>query len=133
MRLFVYGSLRRNTCGQPHPLLVDAVHEGPATIRGRLYRVTWYPGVVPAVDGEPVIGELYDLPAASETETLARLDAYEGAGFARRCVHVTRADGAVVDAWIYEWLGTAEAAERIPEGDWRAVSGPVTHHVPGPP
>src|SRR5690606_4235754 len=37
VRLFVYGSLRRNAQAAPHPLLADATFLGPATVPGTLY------------------------------------------------------------------------------------------------
>ena len=50
---------------------------GAATIQGRLYRVSWYPGVVDSADpGQRVHGEVYAL--ADPVKALAWLDAYEG-------------------------------------------------------
>ena len=47
--LFVYGSL---VAAAAHPkgarLRQEALFLGPATIAGRLYRVTWFPAILPA-------------------------------------------------------------------------------------
>jgi gamma-glutamylcyclotransferase (GGCT)/AIG2-like uncharacterized protein YtfP len=122
MRLFVYGTLRRDAAGRIHPMLAQAVFDGPATVTGRLYRVAWYPGVILDPAGDLVTGELYLLPAGAHI--LEALDAYEGATFARRRVIATREDARVTDAWIYEWLGTSAGLARIESGDWHAASGP---------
>ena len=39
VRLFVYGSLRRDSEGKSHPLLASARYLGAATVDGALYRV----------------------------------------------------------------------------------------------
>ena len=76
--LFVYGSLMstaRHRMGER--LRAEARLIGPATMQGRLYRVSWYPGVSESTDPEQrVHGELYALDTPSHA--LAWLDAYEG-------------------------------------------------------
>ena len=76
--LFVYGSL---LTALDHPMgrrpRAEAALLGPATVRGRLYRVSWYPGFVPGGrDDDVVHGEVYRM--ADPTASLAWLDEYEG-------------------------------------------------------
>lgn len=111
--LFVYGTLMR---GFDHPmarlLAANADYLGEARCRGRLYLVKHYPGLVLSDDpADIVFGELFSL---RERDALLReFDMYEacGEGFAgpteytRRMISLTRADGAVDEAWtyIYSW------------------------------
>lgn len=117
VRLFVYGSLRRNAEGGSHPLLADAGFLGPATVPGTLYSVNWYPGLVLGSDGT-VHGELYELPIARADAMLHALDDYEGGGFRRRKAHVLAASGDVSDAWVYVYDGPVHALETIASGDY---------------
>ena len=111
--LFVYGTLMR---GFDHPMAQllsrSADFLGPAQCRGRLYLVKHYPGLVLSDDpGDVVFGELFRL--RQPAELLREFDMYEacGEGFAepteyiRQMLAVTRADGAVREAWtyIYNW------------------------------
>jgi gamma-glutamylcyclotransferase (GGCT)/AIG2-like uncharacterized protein YtfP len=78
--LFVYGSLLASA-GHPmgDRLRREARLLGEATIEGRLYRISWYPGLV--LGGGPdarVHGEVYALNTPAPT--LKWLDAYEGLG-----------------------------------------------------
>lgn len=125
-RLFVYGSLRRSA-GHPmgELLSASAVLEGDAVVRGRLYVVDWYPGLVLDEAGDLVHGELWRLVDAS---VLARLDEYEGCGksdpqpheFRRVCATVERLHGGDATAWVYELLRELPESRRIPSGDWAA-------------
>ncbi|HEX4931666.1 MAG TPA: gamma-glutamylcyclotransferase family protein [Gemmatimonadaceae bacterium] len=124
VRLFVYGSLRRDSEGKTHPLLADALFLGPATVAGALYRVDWYPGLVLGADGT-VHGELYELPLAKVDHMLTSLDDYEGGGFRRRKATV-QADGvAHADAWVYIYIGPTHALSAIATGDY----GPPEHRA----
>lgn len=117
VRLFVYGSLRRNAEEARHPLLADAVFLGPATVRGLLYSVDWYPGLV--LDGEGVVhGELFELPLARADAMLHGLDDYEGGGFRRRKVSVATDAGERLDAWTYAYIGPVHALPVIASGDY---------------
>jgi len=111
-RLFVYGTLRP---GHAPSEIADAVRTlepvGPGTIRGRLYNLGAYPGVVlddPA--GEEVHGEVFLVPHPA---TLARLDAYEdyrprdpeNSLFRRVKTTVTLSNGARELCWVYVYNG----------------------------
>lgn len=100
--LFVYGTLKRQRHGKKHPLLRDVRVIGRASMRGELYDLGKYPGVVRSVgNGDRVFGELYEIPEAKETEILRRLDAYEGSEYDRQRVFVTLPDGRRRIAWVY--------------------------------
>ncbi len=112
-RLFVYGTLMR---GYVHPmaklLSANADFLGPASCRGRLYRVKHYPGLVLSDDANEIVhGELYRL---RDPEALLReFDMYEACGegfpeptqYVRQMFSVTLADGSASEAWtyIYNW------------------------------
>src|SRR5215468_10562889 len=106
-KLFVYGSLM-STAGHRMGarLRREARRIGAATIQGRLYRVSWYPGAVDSPDPEHrVHGEVYALD--DPKLTLAWLDRYEGivpgaGGEYRRLERPVRlATGAPTAAWVY--------------------------------
>ena len=111
--LFVYGTLMR---GYSHPmarlLSSNADFLGPASCRGRLYKVKHYPGLVLSEDeSERVFGELYRLRAVDDL--LRAFDMYEACGegfpeptqYVRQMLIVTLADGTTREAWtyIYNW------------------------------
>lgn len=110
-RLFVYGTL--------HPArapaeIADAVGElqslGPGTVRGRLYLLEGYPGLVLDEEANAVAGEIFEVPSVA---LWSRLDSYEGyhpddeAGslFVRRRAKIATSGGSVLDCWIYEYNG----------------------------
>lgn len=117
VRLFVYGSLRRNAEGRSHPLLAGATYLGAAAVRGSLYQVDWYPGLVLSGEGE-VRGELYEIPLARVDGMLASLDDYEGGGYRRRKAPATLDGEAAGDVWVYAYLGPVHALAPIPSGDY---------------
>ncbi len=113
--VFVYGTLRAG--GSNHFRMGDAVFIGAATVRGRLYRVDWYPALFLNADAGAVVGELY---VVSE-ETLAALDAFEGSEYRRVRVFATpAAGGGPVEAWIWEYLDPVDESQLITHGDWLA-------------
>ncbi|HAV64185.1 MAG TPA: gamma-glutamylcyclotransferase, partial [Verrucomicrobiales bacterium] len=107
--LFVYGTLRRDGGHEMSRFLAaHAEHLGPATFQGRMYRISWYPGVVPSADpADRVHGDLFELGDAATA--LPKLDDFEGVGpghvkpqeYIRRPECVTLPDGRSVTAWIY--------------------------------
>ncbi|MFO1188075.1 MAG: gamma-glutamylcyclotransferase family protein [Alphaproteobacteria bacterium] len=122
-RIFVYGTLRP---AANHPmagaLARHVVYCGPAEWRGRLYRLGEYPGAVAGgVARDRVIGDLLRL-TGSAGWIMARLDAYEGAGFKRRRTIVTAGNGRCQRAWIYLWRVDRGGRARIPGGDFLARS-----------
>jgi gamma-glutamylcyclotransferase (GGCT)/AIG2-like uncharacterized protein YtfP len=121
VRIFVYGSLRRDATGTAHPLLRDARFLGAATVRGQLYRVDWYPGLVLSPDEGAVHGELFELTPDHLDRTIAALDDYEGGGFRRRRT-VASLEGSeeALDTWTFAYLGPTHSLERIGSGDFGA-------------
>jgi gamma-glutamylcyclotransferase (GGCT)/AIG2-like uncharacterized protein YtfP len=99
---------------------------GGASLQGRLYRITWYPGVVDSLDAEErVYGELYAL--ANPLATFAWLDAYEGLSPGRDDNEYARVErfarlsaAAEVTAWVYLYRRDPSRFSRIVDGRWRA-------------
>lgn len=133
-RLFVYGSLRRGS-GHPMSIWLSAYTRvlAAAKVRGSLYRVSYYPGLVPGPGW--VVGELLELEHSSEKETLVTLDAFEVCAwleddeFRRERTTVVLADGHPCEAWVYWYRGETQALQAVPEGDWLAcmpagINGP---------
>lgn len=114
-RVFVYGTLR--TGGSAGQRMAGGTLLGGGFIRGRLYQIDWYPGVVLDESGGPVTGEVFEV----DDDQLAELDLYEGAEYRRTMVRV---DGDVPpDAWIWEWMGPLDESKRIAGGDWLTFMG----------
>lgn len=123
MRLFVYGSLRRDVDGHHHPLMRPARFIGPVTVAGRLYKVTWHPGLKLEPADTRVTGELFEFGDDVRDAAMAALHEYEGDGFRLVPIRVRLGDGRELDVNTYEWLGDAGAATIMPEGDWGPHSG----------
>lgn len=125
--LFVYGTLMSHT-GTPKAvqLAAEADSLGPASIAGRLYRIDWYPGLVPG-EGR-VHGEVFRL--RTPADSLVWLDAYEGIvpgddlknrnEYERVRRPVTLDDGRTVEAWVYLYLADVSAATPVADGRWPA-------------
>jgi gamma-glutamylcyclotransferase (GGCT)/AIG2-like uncharacterized protein YtfP len=130
--LFVYGTLRpdapksRALAKQMAALLTkNARHIGKGALRGQLYLVDWYPGLVPShSNADRVHGDVYEVPAGSDL--LDTLDAYEEATsgqdrrgeYHRRKLRVTLADGRKLMAWVYVYNRKVRAAQLLPFGDF---------------
>lgn len=123
--LFVYGTLRQSA-GHPMRrwLQRQALCLGAARTRGRLYRVSHYPGMlISRKPNEWVLGELYRMQSARAL--LARLDRYEECGpgfpppteYLRRRVRVWSRQGCVM-AWTYLYNHAVCESTRIPSGDF---------------
>ena len=114
-RVFVYGTLRPG--GSAEHRLAGGKLLGSGFIRGRLYQIDWYPGVVLDESGGPVSGEVFEV----DDEHLARLDDYEGSEYRRTMVRV---NGDVPwDAWMWVWSGPVDEGKRIAGGDWLEFIG----------
>jgi gamma-glutamylcyclotransferase (GGCT)/AIG2-like uncharacterized protein YtfP len=120
--LFVYGTLLRRS---RHPmsgfLAARARYVGAAKVRGRLYDLGRYPGMLePATDADWVHGDIYHL--GDGTTTLAELDAYElaesplPAYFERQLASATLANGTSVPAWVWWYRGEVSESQRIASG-----------------
>jgi gamma-glutamylcyclotransferase (GGCT)/AIG2-like uncharacterized protein YtfP len=110
--IFVYGTLRRG--GSNHFRMAGAVFAGAATVRARLYRIDWYPGLVLDGAADRVTGEIYQAGA----DLLRALDDFEGPGYRRVRAQAACADGASRVAWLWEWTGGTDESRRILNGNW---------------
>jgi gamma-glutamylcyclotransferase (GGCT)/AIG2-like uncharacterized protein YtfP len=126
--LFVYGSLV-STSGHAmsERLRSEARPIGEATLQGRLYKITWYPGAVASGNSsERVHGEVYMLE--NPDRALAWLDEYEGlvpgnpdqGEYERSEQPVRLATGLDLTAWVYLYRGDVAGLHSIPEGRWNA-------------
>ena len=118
--LFVYGSLR---AAVKHPM-AEVLREhgepaGLARVRGRLYAVGGYPGLVVDPHAGWVVGELWtDL----QPDVWPLLDFYEGCSaedpqpheYVRRITTVESG----VQAWIYDYALDVATLSPVPSGDW---------------
>jgi gamma-glutamylcyclotransferase (GGCT)/AIG2-like uncharacterized protein YtfP len=118
-RVFVYGTLRRN--GSNHFRMEGGSFLGEATVRGRLYKIDWYPGLVLDPAGDPIPGEIFEV----SPEQLAALDEFEGVSAAevegneyRRVETVAQLPQGPMTVWVWEWIGPVDEGCRI--GDWLA-------------
>lgn len=102
-RLFVYGTLAP---GRPNAYVLADVPGtwSPATVRGTLHAEGWgaaegYPALVPDADGDTVHGLVF--ASAALPAHWARLDAFEGEGYARVRILALLDDGTQVEAFVY--------------------------------
>jgi gamma-glutamylcyclotransferase (GGCT)/AIG2-like uncharacterized protein YtfP len=124
--LFVYGTLlpgRAPTEITPTLRRLRAVGDG--FVRGRLYDLGEYPGVVLDETGEKIPGKIFRLP--EEPEVLKRLDEYEefdaaqpeGSLFVRKEWPVTRRSGSKkLICWVYVYNPHAGVAPTAAPGDF---------------
>ena len=122
--LFVYGSLRR---GYAHPmskwLAQHSEKLGEALVRGRLYLVSWYPGLVPGEEGK-VKGDLFLLADGFDFSVL---DAYEDCTgavsdeYCRHQINVALPTGEEVLAWTYVYQLEPSGLKEIVGGDFLEV------------
>src|SRR5262249_26308342 len=100
--VFVYGTLKRESPKEPHRLLRSATYLSRASIRGTLYDLGRYPGLIRGSNSDDrVFGELYQLSEDDASRALRRLDEYEGNEYERRRVYVTLPSGRRKAAWTY--------------------------------
>ncbi len=118
-RVFVYGTLRQG--GSNHFRMAGSRFVSSGHVKGRLYRIDWYPGLMLDSDAGEVIGEIFDVT----TEQLHELDVFEGLsageveGSEYRRVLTDASDGErTTHAWVWEWIGPVDEANLIASGDW---------------
>jgi gamma-glutamylcyclotransferase (GGCT)/AIG2-like uncharacterized protein YtfP len=124
--LFVYGTLRQASAAPMAVALRTGAHwVAPGEVRGFLYRLSGYPGLVPDASGGPVIGDLFAMQDSAQMLTL--LDDYEECSprfpepheYRRITLAVATADGPV-HAWTYAYAWSTDNAELIAGGDFLA-------------
>jgi gamma-glutamylcyclotransferase (GGCT)/AIG2-like uncharacterized protein YtfP len=123
--LFVYGTLMSG--GENNLLLArHAELIGPGRMRGRLFVVDYYPGLVDSEDpAETVAGEVWRL---LEPDVLLSLDDFEGCTeapplFVRASRTVTLDGGSPLAAWVYVYARSTSGLQSILSGDWRTFRG----------
>jgi gamma-glutamylcyclotransferase (GGCT)/AIG2-like uncharacterized protein YtfP len=108
--VFVYGTLKRGEvrekCWPKKPVAIEE-----ASVRGALYALDEYPGLVEGED--VVVGEVWRFAAEDMQETLARLNQVEGfCGGAddeyRRVVIMCETVEGTVEAWTYLYARVSE-------------------------
>lgn len=126
-RVFVYGTLRQGGVRAMPNLFPASIFIGKATVRGWLYDLGAYPGLVLDEMGTVVIGEVYAVTA----EILDELDEIEGyqrdnpaaSDYLRRLVAVSLGEGRTARCWVYECNPRGFACRTvIPSGDWIAYA-----------
>ncbi|RPJ35562.1 MAG: gamma-glutamylcyclotransferase [Verrucomicrobiaceae bacterium] len=112
--VFVYGTLRRG--GSNHFRMDGAEFVAAGTVRGRLYHIDWYPGLVLDENAGEVPGEIHQVSAGM----LDELDRFEGPQYRRVRVEVNGGGDhrSPLSAWLWEWLGPVDEGRRIISGDW---------------
>ena len=116
--VFVYGTLRPSLAAATRHLVADLEKVGSATVRGLLFDLGDYPGMI-AGDGI-VHGDLLRLGSPNR---LSLLDEYEECDgprplFRRQQMMARQATGELVAAWTYLYARSITGAVRIPEGDY---------------
>jgi len=116
--LFVYGTLRSVFQNEFARLLAEEeTLLGRGRIHGTLYDMGRYPGVVlSSAPQEWVVGEVYRLH--DPDRTLAILDRYEGAEFARVAAAILLEAGDQLPAWVYVYIRPVAGERRILSGDY---------------
>ena len=122
--LFAYGTLQPDHAPEEVADLVPRFERvGKGTVRGTLYDLGSYPGVV-LDESSPrrISGTVFRLPAGNDI--LTRLDDYEGFDpqaplsslFIRRLHRVDLDGGPTLPCWIYEYNGSTDRAVVIESG-----------------
>jgi len=124
--LFVYGTLRRDIESEMYHLLArHADFIGDATYQGRLYRIDYYPGVIPSENpAHQVKGDVYLL--REHERLLSRLDEYEECGprfaepteYVRERQEVVLCIGRKLIAWVYVYNRSTKGLPEITSGDF---------------
>lgn len=136
--VFVYGTLRPALAAATRHLVDDLEQVGSATVRGLLFDLGNYPGMI---EGDGIVhGDLLRLGSPNR---LLLLDEYEECGsprplFRRQRILARQATGEIVAAWTYLYARSITGAVQIPEGDYAThLRGPSlrgrTEHGTGTP
>ena len=117
--LFVYGTLRPG--GRAQDMMNEFRYVGRARVRGKLYTLGWYPGLVLGEEGE-VTGDVYEVPVSA----FEQLDHYEGCAstspepheYQRRKVDAVYKSGGTDTVWVYDFIAPVKPDALIEGGDW---------------
>ena len=113
--VFVYGTLRRGGVRAMPDLFPGARFVGGGSVRGRLYDLGEYPGLLLDEAGSAVTGEVYEV----DDEILRQLDEIEATTFySRRQVGASLDDGRRA-CWVYVYDAESHPGRTlIASGDW---------------
>lgn len=124
--IFVYGTLRQDFNNDNCSILIRyADFIDKAAFQGKLYKIDYYPGVVPSDNPSDLVqGEVYRLNVCEFA--LVELDKYEecGTGFDEpteyvREIHFVRlCSGEMIPAWVYVYNRPTDGLGRLPSGDF---------------
>lgn len=104
--LFVYGTLKSNFDNDfARYLRANAKLVGTGIVKGRLFILGWYPGLVLDEDAYEVKGEVYEFLNDQEI-LLKKLDTYEGVDSDdfRRVLRPVNLNSEMINCWVYETL-----------------------------
>ncbi|MFK7898285.1 MAG: gamma-glutamylcyclotransferase [Myxococcota bacterium] len=131
--IFFYGSLMRGLGALDEIPSKSALrYIGPGQVRGRLYDLGPYPGLLSGDRGDFVRGELHAILDCGVIEELDHFEGFvpeapEDSLYLRRKVRLAPPiDNERIDVhpapkvWVYFYNHTPEGAERVDSGDWRA-------------
>lgn len=122
--IFVYGTLRGGCESEAHrEYLRGADFVSPAKIRGQLYMVDYYPGLVLSETEHWALGEIYLLENEAQ---LHDLDVYEGCAkkspqphdYERCMIDATLSSGEQITAWAYVYKQDTSELKVIESGDF---------------
>ena len=123
--LFVYGTLRKDVNKSMfHLLAKQSRFLGSAKVRGRLYDLGDYPGLVPSDEARWVRGEAYQID--DNPDVLLTLDRYEGCSpedpapheFERVTQLAVLDDGTTQQVWVYVYRLSIDEKPEIGSGDY---------------
>lgn len=126
--LFVYGTLMRAIDDNDMARLLrdNSTHVGAATMQGRLYTVSYYPGVVDSDAPTDIVhGDLFRL-GKNAANVIEKLDRYEDIGPPfeppyeyRRELRTVHHSGETCQAWVYMYNWPLHDNAHIPDGKFR--------------
>tara|TARA_R110000787_G_scaffold83080_1_gene179239 strand:+ start:248 stop:670 length:423 start_codon:yes stop_codon:yes gene_type:complete len=125
--LFVYGTLRQSGHDALHPkaqfLQGQSTYIGKGLVRGKLYRIDYYPALALDDKEDHVIGDIVRMH--DPDSVFPELDAFEeyGPDFAkpwefRRVILPVETDGVSLAAWAYAYNWPVVGLPLIKSGDW---------------
>lgn len=123
--IFVYGTLKHGYGNYNSLLRGNTEKEVVAKIKGSLYDLGWFPGVVEN-NLDDTFGELMFIPEDKYDSVLMRVDSLEGyhAGdeshnmYNRKKVVAVGSDGKEYDAYTYIWNSNVNESQKIKNGNW---------------
>ena len=118
--VFVYGTLRRGGVRAMPDLFPEAKFIGQAKVRGNLYDLGTYPGLLLDESDSLVVGEVYEV----DDETLGKLDEIEASSLYRRKQVEVSLAGRKVTCWVYvDNSRLYPGRTLIISGDWIEYAG----------